>query len=353
MLRNQLKALRRVWQLDRQRQRDLDQVRRGGVLGKSKKLYGLKVLTVDGVDHVDQDVWGPAVCEHFGRKWGIDRVQSCQELLNFITPHEGNPIPLTPCIVTEAFEKLAHRDRIDENGVSVSSLHMVFGARPACVLQMLLDLISSTNSMSQFDIRALVFGKASSKSPLEELRAILPLPALMQALDAVLLVYFSPIVDRIFPRLDGIFVGAQPHTQCLDISHGLQAVIEKGLDLEGMAAVGQQDIASFYDSLPMLLVAQRLVHAGVPASAVSCLLRHQVCPSVSVQFGAVRCCISGRCMGGLTGSRVAGLIGRIPVEDMLTTRRSDWLQWRFKLDGGRALLAASWVDNVYAASSTI
>ena len=71
-----------------------------------------------------------------------------------------------------------------------------------------------------------------------------------------------PIVSSMFPAIDSIFIGAQPKTQTLDIMHGLQGVIEKGLDSFGQSAVAQMDIKRFYDSIKPLRIYRYLVRNG-------------------------------------------------------------------------------------------
>ena len=141
--------------------------------------------------------------------------------------------------------------------------------------------------------------------------------------------------------IDGIFIGARPQTQCLDIDHGMQSTIEKGLDLEGCSAIAQQDIASFYDSLPILLIAEYLVENGIPSSHVACLVCQQLCPRVIVRCGGVAEYVGRRCVGGLTGSRVTGLLGRVPVEESFASRCSEWRTWGFKLNDHKVLMACT------------
>ena len=76
-----------------------------------------------------------------------------------------------------------------------------------------------------------------------------------------------------------------PKTQCLDIAHGLQSVIEKGLDDHGSRAVAQCDIQCYYDSLPVLKIARWMLTAGIEPSLVACALQHQMLPKVDLGAG--------------------------------------------------------------------
>ena len=95
--------------------------------------------------------------------------------------------------------------------------------------------------ISSFDVYGKVFGKESHTTSAASLRSILPLPCIMQVLDALLANHFQHQVDSLLPVIPECFIGARPKTQCLDIAHGIQSVIEKGLDSHGQAAVAQCD----------------------------------------------------------------------------------------------------------------
>ena len=60
----------------------------------------------------------------------------------------------------------------------------------------------------------------------------------------------------------------------------------------------------------------------------------------------------GRTRGGLTGSRVAGALGRVPVEDVISHRAQQWSMWGFRTDS-KVLTVASFVDKIYAVSNSL
>ena len=51
--------------------------------------------------------------------------------------------------------------------------------------------------------------------------------------------------------------------------------------------------------------------------------------------------------------RVAGMLGRVPVEETFASKARGWQRLGFPLDAGKSLFASCWVDNIYAASSSI
>ena len=108
--------------------------------------------------------------------------------------------------------------------------------------------------MSSFNIQGRLYAKSKGAVAAGKTRAILPLPSVLSGFDCLLCSYWGPVIDNLFPDVPSIFSGARPHTQTLDIMHGLQGVIEKGLDLHGHAAIAQMDVNRYYDSIPVLRI---------------------------------------------------------------------------------------------------
>lgn len=92
----------------------------------------------------------------------------------------------------------------------------------------------------------------------DQLRAILPLAAVLQVMDILVSHLLTSFVNRAFPSVGDTFNGARPHTQTLDIAHGLQSVVEK------------IDIQRYYDSLDTVLLCKWLEAQGVRSQAIMC-----------------------------------------------------------------------------------
>ena len=122
--------------------------------------------------------------------------------------------------------------------------------------------------------------------------------------------------------------------------------------MQSKAAIAQSDIQTFYDSLNLLKIAFWLVSNGVPACAVACLLRHQLIPQVWLHTGDARIPVQNRSIGGLTGSRLAGCFGRIPVEDLIAQRSSAWRTCGFDVDNV-PLMLCTYVDNLFSCSNSV
>ena len=210
--------------------------------------------------------------------------------------------------------------------------------------------------VSAMEVQGRVLGKEGSVSLVGKLRVILPLPALLQVVDAILPALLESYLTSLLPRVPECLVAGRPFTQVLDIAHGVQSVLEKGLDDFGCAAAAQCDIQQFYDSLPLVSIFLWLVGNGVPQGLAAAALRHQACPRIVLLAGAANAPIQNRCIGGLTGSRVAGVLARIPVESTFVERAPVWRKWGFPVqmkDGiWASLCCASYIDNCFAVSRT-
>ena len=229
------------------------------------------------------------------------------------------------------------------------------GSTPKCPRHFLSTLVSSNSMMSSLSVRARVMGKESSLTPVNKTRAILSLPCILQILDTVLPLMAHQYFTTLLPSAPECFVAARPYTQVLDVAHGIQSVLEKGIDDFGSAAAAQCDIQQYYDSLPILKLFLWLVERGFPLGLAAALIRHQVCPTVELHVGAAAATVLQRCIGGLTGSRIAGVLARIPVESIFAERAHIWKQWGFRYDcegSSRLLCAMSYIDNLFSVSKS-
>ena len=104
------------------------------------------------------------------------------------------------------------------------------------------SMISCTSYLCLVLVAGRAYGKKSPTTDADNLRAILPLPAVLQVLDVLLARLFTLYIDKALPPLDGTFVGARPLTQTFDISHGLQFVIEKYLHDKSQGGLAQMDV---------------------------------------------------------------------------------------------------------------
>ena len=147
--------------------------------------------------------------------------------------------------------------------------------------------------MSSISFQGLLSGKQVGQVTAAKTRAILPLPSLLIWLDRILCNYWQPVIDGLFPDIKSAFIEASPFTQTLDIMHGLQGVIDKGLDSHGHAAIAQMDIKKYYDSISIIKAFQYLVSRGGRHASAACLLRLHYCLTVELHFDSAHVTIDG------------------------------------------------------------
>ena len=279
-------------------------------------------------------------------------LQDRVNVLDYILCRETKSANLGTKDWISACDTCKNRTRCDRYGVTALAVKFCLQAQPALTSDFLNRLAGSSPLMSQFEIDGLLFGKTSPTSKAADLRAILPMPAVMQIIDAALAATVNRFVDQVLPPRLGCWVGARPGTQCLEIAHSLQMVIEKGMDMKSCAAIAQQDVQTFYDTLRMLRIAKWLQNRGLNPGLTACLLRHQLLTQVVLRSGALAIPITNRSVGGLTGSRLAGALGRVPIEDVIELRHDHWKKWGFKIDDNVSLTLSNYVDNMFSCSSS-
>ena len=202
--------------------------------------------------------------------------------------------------------------------------------------------------MSQLSLQARIFGKEGSLVKMENTRVIMPLPSILNLIDSILPVILEPFIDRVFPVPPGVWIGARKKTQTLETSHGLSLVIEKSLDLESVGAVGQSDVRAFFDSVHLLRVFECLVRKGLCRVVAAACIRQQLCCNIRIHIGSSCAVIGERCIGSLTGSRLAGMAARVPIMDLCTSRGGFWERDGFYTPSG-IITMSTFVDNLFAA----
>ena len=62
--------------------------------------------------------------------------------------------------------------------------------------------------------------------------------------------------------------------------------------------------------------------------------------------------IQRRTKGGITGTRVAGALGRIPIYDLIKKREPIWRDWGLRLNDD-VLTMPTYIDNLYALAGSV
>lgn len=139
----------------------------------------------------------------------------------------------------------------------------------------------------------------------------------------------------------------------MDIVHSLPLLLEKSGDCRSRDAVAQFDLATYYDRVPTLLCARRWEAAGVSPALLGTVVRQQLATRVSLGIGGVEVVDMSRpTSGALTASRVAGRIGRWPVEQAVRAalRTNRCLGWA--MPSCPSVVLASYVDNLYGVGNS-
>ena len=68
-------------------------------------------------------------------------------------------------------------------------------------------------------------------------------------------------------------------------------------------------------------------------------------PQVVLNAGGASVEVRNRSCGALTGSRLPGLLGRVPVESVILERHATWKKWGFKTET-ETLMVCTFVDNI-------
>lgn len=124
--------------------------------------------------------------------------------------------------------------------------------------------------------------------------------------------------------------------------------MKKGLDSGSSGAIAQGDIKQYYDHVDPVRCGAWLLERGCCPELVGAAVRHQLMPRVEVAIASSRAEVGDRARGALTGSRVAGALGRVAVRDVML--------WVFGSSSHRAfgppeasVLMCSYVDNILVA----
>lgn len=135
----------------------------------------------------------------------------------------------------------------------------------------------------------------------------------------------------------------------------LSQIVEKALDNKSTGALSQADIKAYYDHLDLVLCVRWLLEVS-PALLDPCVviagLRWQMLPVVHVTTGIGAFGIGRRTGGAITGSRCAGVFGRIPVEESVrhceaVIKRHGWRA------GDRLFGVGCFVDNLFCAGQSL
>ena len=86
------------------------------------------------------------------------------------------------------------------------------------------------------------------------------------------------------------------------------------MDTQSQGGVSSADIRQYYDSLNVLRITRYLISRNLPRAVAGAIIRAQLLPTILLATSSFSALITRRSTGSLTGSRLAGVLGRVPVE---------------------------------------
>ena len=157
-------------------------------------------------------------------------------------------------------------------------------------------------------------GKESSCPATGDIRAIFPLEPMQQLWDSLLAARLQRFLDGVFLPVRGVHIGARKGTQAVEIPYALQTACEKCQDYGINAAFGQLDSLQHYDRLQVGLIARWLCDKGADKGLVAAMVGFQMLSNLSLTVAGHVIHVGERAVGALTGTRISGQLGRVPIE---------------------------------------
>jgi len=179
-------------------------------------------------------------------------------------------------------------------------------------------------SMHHANVLARCDGKNTSPPTPREIRAILPLPPVAAVLDALVCMGLEHLLLRSFAVPAMVYEGAISGTQTMDIAHASRLFMERGMDSHSSDVatsytIAQFDIGKFYDHINPIAVCRQMEQLSDGPWLVGAAACLQMGPTVQLSFGrSLTKSLPARAIGSLTGSRVAGVLGRWIVRDCIS-----------------------------------
>ena len=362
---NRLRLREEAWKELRRHQRSEDdrllrkKVSTGRAVSRSKKLH---VMSAIDVRVADQDppcyVTGEAeacaaLSPVFEKRWGAGSLHRESLLTDTFAAFRSRRPTWTGPEMMSALACIRRKSFCDHLGECAAMWVSLFRVVPEVVCDYFAELAADDQAARSTVLRARAYGKSSGRPRPSQVRIVIPLTARAQILDALIAHRLHAALSH--PRLavEGFFVGAVPRTQPLDIAFSCAQVVERACDDFSRGALAQFDIHAYYDSLDLLLVVtwltRHIADLCDPAVAVAAL-RWQMLPSIVVDAHMGSFEVARRTVGSLTGSRTAGALGRVPVEQVMRSLADRLNSWGFDVGRVHNFVGASFVDNLYFAS---
>ena len=322
---------REIWQARVHWLRTLKEIRErhnfeaGKPRTKSKKLFPLTQLEVEGRKSLDHSAWAGAISTAFEQRWRCHDQQKREDIRSALANNRDRTPEFSDREWLEALETITRPFAIDQQGLCPLVIRLLFYGAPRATASLFNSVIGSDDFFHAERILGHARAKKRGLIQAEKVRIILPLSSILAVIDAA-------VSNRLHKRLDEWGSGIPPsflecakkRRQIQDITFAAALHIEKGIDNHGRAAVCQADIKQYYDHLDALKIASWVGDNLSDAGLATAILRLHLLPTTVVSVGSSTCSIKNRTSGMLTGSRSAGAAGRIPLMDAAFSLSSTW-----------------------------
>ena len=313
---------------------------------RATKLWKITTLSINNVPIPSSLDWSAALHDHYHAKWGGKNLTARETIVDYCHCTSGIQLQINASEIESACLGISRRNQLDREGICVNAIRTWCAAQPVTGPAFIAKVMSSNTDSSQQKVHARVFGKSSGDTELTDTRAILPLSSIAQIIDMIVSRRLNTEIDLILKPQPGTYVGARPRTQSCEIAVTVQIWVEKSLDAGSTGAIVQEDVRSHFDTLAMPLILHWLRRHKVDPALIGAAMRCQMMPEVVLQCQGAETSITGRATGGLTGSRVAGALARIPIEQTLSDVAA--IAGSLGFDAGPVRLTfASYVDNIF------
>jgi hypothetical protein len=353
----QANAFLRIHIMNQTRKQTRMDFRSGCAQKAQRKLFTVKAMILtnacglpaeSGRTSLDRSLWRNEILHYYGEKWAVRDLQKRASLLDLLAPFEGQAPSFGIMDVLKTTDRVKRSNRCDNDDLAMSAVVLTSHARPDLLADALHALLASRKLLEERVVLGQIKGKKASISLVADLaRCILPLPATLELADVLITDMLKPYIDHAFPAEPGIFIGGLKGTQTLEVSSGLQSVVEKSLDDKSRGAIADLDIASFYDEQSLFLLLRWLLKRCPPILAAAAI-KIQFYPEFQLRCGDQCVPFRNRSREAITGSRLANLLARIPIQQAIMDSLPSIRRLGYPA-GSTSLLVLTWIDNRFSA----
>lgn len=239
---------------------------------------------------------------------------------------------------------------VDRLGVCPDLLVAAVETSPDVVSECIANTLASGESCRAVCVMAHAFGKKTSRPAPDGARLFMRLPTLWSMADVLFPARLHERLDSHAAAPTGCMEAGITGTGASHVALGSRLVIEKGMDSGSSGALAQGDIKQYFDHIDPMLCGDWLLSRGCRPSLVGAAVRHQLMPQVDVLIAAARAEVGDKSRVSVTGSRVAGALGRVAIRDVMMHVHATSAHRAFGPPEARILIC-SYIDNILVAGS--